>query len=89
MREEMKRIEDLPPPGFTANAATNGRPPLYFPSSNMEQVKNPPSTPAQNPSVIDLTTQNPENVHHQASPMSHPGSRPYMRPALLTLRVRR
>ena len=35
MRVEMKRRHDLPPPGFAANAA-DGRPPIYFPFSNMD-----------------------------------------------------
>ena len=53
----MQRMQDLPPPGFAANAA-DGRPLIYFPSSNMDPTQNQPSTPVQNPSVIDLTTQN-------------------------------
>ena len=57
MRVEMQRRLDLPPPGFAANAA-DGRPLIYFPSSNMDPTQNQPSTPVQNPSVIDLTTQN-------------------------------
>ena len=59
MRVEMQRRQDLPPPGFAAKVA-DGRPQIYFPSSNMDPAQNIPSTPAQNPSVIDLTTQNPQ-----------------------------
>ena len=82
MRVEMQRRQDLPPPGFAANAA-EGRPQIYFPSLNMDPTQNEPSTPVQNPSVIDLTTQNPkyastsyqnpllfQNNHPQMSP--HP-----------------
>ena len=57
MRVEMQQRLDLPPPGFASTAA-DGRPTMYFPSSNMDQTHNQPSTPAQNPSVIDLTSQN-------------------------------
>ena len=35
MRIEMQRRQDLPPPRLAANAA-DGRPPIYFPSSNMD-----------------------------------------------------
>ena len=49
----------MPPQGFVANAS-DGRPPIYFPSSNMDPAQNQTFTPAQNPSVIDLTTQNPQ-----------------------------
>ena len=59
MRVEMQRRQDLPPPGFAANAA-DGRPPIYLTSSNMAQAPNHPSTPAQNSSFIDLTTKNPQ-----------------------------
>ncbi|XP_015064647.1 uncharacterized protein LOC107009834 [Solanum pennellii] len=52
MRVEMQRRQDLPPPGFAANAA-DGRPPIYFPSSNMDPAQNQPSTPAQNPSYAE------------------------------------
>ena len=55
----MQRRQDLPPPRFATNAA-DGRPLMYFPSSNMDPTQNQPSTPVQNPSVIDLTTQNPQ-----------------------------
>lgn len=51
----MQRRQDLPPPGFASNAA-DGRPHIYFPSSNMDPTQNHPSTPSQTPSVIDLTT---------------------------------
>ena len=54
MRVQMQRRQDLPPAGFPANAA-DGRPSIYFPSSNMDLAQNQPSTPTQNPSVIDLT----------------------------------
>ena len=57
----MQRRHDLPPPGFAANAA-DGRHQIYFPFSNMDPTQNKPSTPFQNPSVIDLTTQNPQYV---------------------------
>ena len=60
MRVEMQRRQDLPPPGFTINALIDGRPLLYFPSSNMDHAQNPQSTLAHSPSVIDLTTQNPQ-----------------------------
>ena len=82
MRVEMQRRQDLPSPGFAANA-TDGIPLTYFPSSNMDPAHNQPSTPAQNPSIIDLTTQNlqyasasykapppPQNKHPQMPP--HP-----------------
>ena len=58
MRVKMQRIHDLSSPGFIANAA-DGRTPLYFPSSNMDPTQNLRSTPAKNPSFIDLTAQNP------------------------------
>ena len=61
MRIEMQRRQDLPPPRLAANAA-DGRPPIYFPPSNTDPSQNQPSTPAQNPSVIDLTSQNPQYV---------------------------
>ncbi|KAK4717802.1 hypothetical protein R3W88_016140 [Solanum pinnatisectum] len=57
MRVEMQRRQDLPNPAFTAPA--DGRPPLHFPPPNAEQAHNPPSSPAHDPTVIDLTTQNP------------------------------
>ena len=60
MRVEMQTRHDLPPPGFTANSATDGRPPLYFPSSNMDPAQIPPSPPSQNPLAIYLTTKNPQ-----------------------------
>ena len=44
MRVEMQRRQD-DPPGCTANAATDGRTPFYFPYSNIEPSLNPPSTP--------------------------------------------
>ena len=55
----MQRRHDLPPQGFCANAAY-GRPPIYFPSLNMDPTQNQPSTPVHNTLVIDLTTQNPQ-----------------------------
>ena len=58
MRVEIQRRQDLPPPEFAANAA-DGRPPIYVHSSNMDPTQNQPSTPFQNQSLIDLTTQNP------------------------------
>ncbi|TMW89618.1 hypothetical protein EJD97_016896 [Solanum chilense] len=45
IRVEMQRRQDLTPPGFAANAV-DGRPPIYFPSSNMDPAHNQPSTPA-------------------------------------------
>ena len=59
MRVDMQRRQDLPPPGFTANA-TDGRPPIYVPSLNMDPTQNQPSTAVQNPPNIDMTTQNPQ-----------------------------
>ena len=56
IRVEMQRRQDLPSPGFAANA-TDGIPLTYFPSSNMDPAQNHPSAHAQNFSVIDLTTQ--------------------------------
>ena len=58
MRVEMQRREDLPPPRFAGNTVDE-RPPIYFPSSIMDPTQNQLSTPAHNPSVIELTTQNP------------------------------
>ena len=54
MRVEMQRRHDLPLPGFAPNTA-DGRPPIYFPSLNMDPTQNQPSTPVHNPSVIDVT----------------------------------
>ena len=59
IRVETQRRQDLPPPGFAANPA-DGRPQIYFPSTNIYPVQNHPSTPSQNLLVIDLTTQNPQ-----------------------------
>uniref|UniRef100_M1DHB7 Uncharacterized protein n=1 Tax=Solanum tuberosum TaxID=4113 RepID=M1DHB7_SOLTU len=59
MRVEMQKRQDMPNPGFTFNAPVDGTPPLHFPPSNAKQAQNPPSSPPQNPSIIDLTTQNP------------------------------
>ncbi|XP_069155857.1 uncharacterized protein [Solanum lycopersicum] len=59
MKNEMQRRQDAPPPGFGTNIA-DARPPVYFPSSNIDPTQNQPSTPVHNPSVIDLTTQNPQ-----------------------------
>ena len=56
----MQRRHDLLLPGFTVNAATVRRPPLYFPSSNIVQDHNMLSTHSKSPSIIDLTTQNPK-----------------------------
>ncbi|XP_015064577.1 uncharacterized protein LOC107009747 [Solanum pennellii] len=44
MRVEMQRRQALPSPGFAANAADR-RPPIYFPSSNMDPTQNQASTP--------------------------------------------
>ena len=60
IRVEIEIRQDLPLEGFTINASTDGRPPLYSSSPNMEQVQKPPSTPAQNSSVIDISAQNPQ-----------------------------
>ena len=81
MRVEMQRRQDLPPPGFAANAA-EGRPQIYFPSLNMDPTQNEPSTPVQNPSVIDLTTQNPKyaSASYQTPPPlqnNHPQMTPH------------
>ena len=38
MRVEMQRRQDLPPLRFAASAA-DGRPPIYFPSSNMDPAQ--------------------------------------------------
>ncbi|XP_004240794.1 uncharacterized protein [Solanum lycopersicum] len=59
MRVEMQRRQDTPPPGFGPNFV-DARPPMYFPSSNLDPTQNQPSTPVHNPSGIDLTTQNPQ-----------------------------
>ena len=55
----MQRRQDVPSPGFAANTF-DGIPSIYFPSSNIDPDHNQPSTPAQNSSVINLTTQNPQ-----------------------------
>lgn len=60
MRVEMQRRQDLSPSIFNVNASIKGMTPLHFPSSNMEQAKNPPSDPAHNPSIIDLSTKSPQ-----------------------------
>ncbi|KAK4715537.1 hypothetical protein R3W88_013875 [Solanum pinnatisectum] len=57
MRVEMQRRQDLPNPAFIAPA--DGRPSLHFPPPSAEQAHNPSSSPAHNPAIIDLTTQNP------------------------------
>ena len=59
MRVEMQRRQDLPPPTFAVNAQPDGRPPAQIPPPNVEQAQHPTSSPARNPSIIDLTTQNP------------------------------
>ncbi|KAK4731556.1 hypothetical protein R3W88_024544 [Solanum pinnatisectum] len=71
MRVEMQRRQDLPNPSFTFNAPADGRPPLHFPPSSAEQAQNPPSDPARNPSIIDLTTQNPHyaSASYQTPPL--------------------
>ncbi|XP_015081454.1 uncharacterized protein LOC107025117 [Solanum pennellii] len=56
MRVETQRRHDLPPPGFASNVADR-RPPIYFPSSNMDPTQNQPSTPVHNPSNYQ-TSQN-------------------------------
>ncbi|KAK4727350.1 hypothetical protein R3W88_032267 [Solanum pinnatisectum] len=72
MRVEMQRRQDSPNPAFAFNAPADRRPPLHFPPSSMEQAQNPPSSPAHNPSIIDLTTQNPHytSVSYQTPPPS-------------------
>ena len=59
MRVEMQWRQGLPPPGFATNTADE-RPPIYFRSSNIDPTQNQPCTPVHNPSVIDLTTKNPQ-----------------------------
>ena len=56
MRVEMQRKQDLPPPIFTVNAQPDERPPAQIPPPKVEQPQNPPSSPARNPSINDLTT---------------------------------
>ena len=76
----MQRRQDLPPPRFAANA-TDERPQIYFPSLNMDPTQIQPSTPVQNPSVIDLTTQNPQYAsatYQTQSPLQN--NRPQMPP---------
>ncbi|KAK4733733.1 hypothetical protein R3W88_007994 [Solanum pinnatisectum] len=72
MRVKIQRRQDLPNPAFTFNAPIDGRPPLYCPPSSAEQAQNPPSILAQNPSIIDLTTQNPHyaSFSYQTPPPS-------------------
>ncbi|XP_049345800.1 uncharacterized protein LOC125810336 [Solanum verrucosum] len=69
MRVEMQRRQDLPNPAFASNTPTDGRPPLHFPSLNTEQAQNPPSSLAHNPSIINLTAQNPQyaSASHQTA----------------------
>ena len=62
MRVEMQRRQDLPPPIFAVNTPPDGRPPVQIPPPNVEQAQNLPPSPARNPSIIDLTTQNPHYV---------------------------
>ena len=81
IRVEMLQRQDTPPPGFGPNI-DDGRPPIYFPSSNTDQTQNQPSTPVHNPSVIDLTTQNPQyaSVSYKTPsllPNNHPQMLPY------------
>ena len=81
MRVEIQRRQELPPLGFAANAADR-RPPIYFLSSNMDVAQNQPSTPTKNPSVIDLTTQNPKyaSASYQTPPPlqnNHPQMTPH------------
>ena len=59
MRVEMQQGQNTPPPRFGPKTA-DGRPPIYFPSSNTDPTQNHPSKIVHNPSVIDLTTQNPQ-----------------------------
>ncbi|KAK4710153.1 hypothetical protein R3W88_004666 [Solanum pinnatisectum] len=71
MQVEMQRRQDLPNPAFIFNAPADGRPPLHFPPSSAEQAQNPPSNPAQNPPIIDLTAPNPHHasVSYQEPPL--------------------
>ncbi|KAK4707097.1 hypothetical protein R3W88_033346 [Solanum pinnatisectum] len=73
MRVEMQRRQDLPNSAFAFNAPADRRPPLHFPSSNTEQAQNPSSSPAHNPSIVDLTTQNPHyaSASYQTPPLPH------------------
>uniref|UniRef100_M1DMI1 Integrase core domain containing protein n=1 Tax=Solanum tuberosum TaxID=4113 RepID=M1DMI1_SOLTU len=70
MRVEMQRRQNLPNPIFAFNPLGDGRPPLHFPPPSAEQVQNPPSNPAQNPPIIDLTSPNPHHtsVSYQTPP---------------------
>ncbi|KAK4716734.1 hypothetical protein R3W88_015072 [Solanum pinnatisectum] len=55
---------------FSFNAPVDGRPPLHFSPLNAEQAQNPPSNPAQNPPIIDLTAPNPHHasISYQVPP---------------------
>ena len=54
MRVEMQRRKDTPPRGFGLNFI-DARPPMYFPSSNVDPTQKHPSTPIHNPSGVDMT----------------------------------
>ncbi|KAK4732100.1 hypothetical protein R3W88_025088 [Solanum pinnatisectum] len=57
MRVEIQRRQDSPNPALVP---ADGRPLLHFPPSNTGQTQNPPPSPAHNPSIVDLTPQNPQ-----------------------------
>ena len=80
MRVGMQRRQDTPPPGFCPNFV-DARPPMYFPSSNLDPTQNQPSTPVHNPSGIDLITQNPQyaSVSYQ-TPLPLPNNLTQMPP---------
>ncbi|KAK4718931.1 hypothetical protein R3W88_017269 [Solanum pinnatisectum] len=65
MRNEMQRRQNLP----NTNPLGGRRPPLHFPPPSAEQVQNPPSNPAQNPPIIDLTA---INLHHASASYQTP-----------------
>lgn len=72
MRVEMQRRQDLPPLSFVVHTLNDERSPMYFPSNNVEQDHNRPSTHGQNHSVIDLTMKNPQykSTSYQTPPPS-------------------
>nr|XP_010312387.1 uncharacterized protein LOC104644419 [Solanum lycopersicum] len=61
MKVEMQRRQDAPPPGFGTNIA-DARPPVYFPSSNIDPTQNQLSTPVHNPSAYPQNYQTAQNV---------------------------
>ena len=72
MRVEMQRMRDLPNPISSFNPPRDGRPPLYFPPSNAEQVQDLLSNPAQNPPTIDSTIPNPHHATTSCQAPHHP-----------------